>query len=160
MHLWRAFERLPSEQTYGQLRDLAGPAARERAEAILRARLAKGPPHRGSFSIPEADCLVRVLMRDRAYGAAWDAALRHSASPGIRADLAQETEATHTSEALASYRERVEALVEHGGDRGYGDAAALVARMAGLRDAAAQAVYVADLKVRFKRRRNFVKLIA
>ena len=158
-HLWRAFEKLPGEQTYGQLRDIAGPAARERAEAILRARLAKAPPQRGSFSNAEANLLIQVLMREKAHDSAWDAALEHGASQEIRQELARETEATHPAEALAFYRERVEALVDHGGDRGYVEAAALVARMAGLRDAAAQAAYVADLKVRFKRRRNFMKLI-
>ncbi len=158
-YFWRAFEKSPSEQTYGQLRNLAGPVARVRAEAILRARLAKEPRHRGGFSIPEADCLVRVLMLDKAYDAAWDAAQRYATSPGTRQELARETEATHAPNALAVYRERVEALVEHGGDHGYAEAAALIARMAGLTDAAAQTAYVADLKLRFKRRRNFIKLI-
>jgi SWIM zinc finger len=158
--LWRSFEKAPSESTYRELRDLSGPVARDRAEAILRALIAKEPRERRWFATATTDLLVRVLMLDKAYDAAWDAALGKGASPAVRESLARETEATHTAEALACYRERVETLVEAGGDQGYAEAAALVARMGGLRDAATQAAYVADLKQRFKRRRNFMKLVA
>ena len=51
-------------------------------------------------------------------------------------------------------------LVGRGGNPNYAEAVALVARMAPLRDAAEQAAYVADLKVRFARKRNFMKLLA
>ncbi len=155
-HLWRAFEKSPTGSTYAQLRELAGPTARERAEASLRARLAKAPSGRGSYASAEADLIVHVLMREKAYDSAWDAALRYGTSAGVREGLARETETTHPAEAPAFYCARVDALAEFGG---YVDAAALVARMASLRDAAAQAAYVADLKTRFKRRRNFMKLI-
>ena len=46
-----------------------------------------------------------------------------------------------------------------GGNRAYAEAAALVARMAAPRDAADQAAYVAALKVRFGRKRNFMMLL-
>lgn len=41
----------------------------------------------------------------------------------------------------------------------YAEAAALVSRMAALRSAADQATYVAALKARFGRKRNFMKLL-
>jgi len=50
-------------------------------------------------------------------------------------------------------------LVTAGGNPSYEEACRLVARMAGLREASVQAAYVAQLKVRFKPKRNFMKLL-
>lgn len=85
---------------------------------------------------------------------------RHGASIELRESLAWASEGTHPTEALEVYRERVDQLAGAGGDRQYAQAAALVARMGRLRSAAAQAAYAADLRVRFGRRRNFMKLLA
>ena len=46
-----------------------------------------------------------------------------------------------------------------GGDPAYAEAAKLIARMAALRSAPEQAAYVAALKLRFDRKRNFMKLL-
>ena len=51
------------------------------------------------------------------------------------------------------------ALAEAGGNPACAEAAELVARMAGLQGAGEQAAFVAELKTRFGRRRNFVKLL-
>jgi uncharacterized Zn finger protein len=73
--------------------------------------------------------------------------------------LAQASEETQPREALAVYVERVEQLAEAGGSPAYAEAAKLIGRIAALRRAAEQAVYVAALKVRFGRKRNFMKLL-
>jgi hypothetical protein len=46
-----------------------------------------------------------------------------------------------------------------GGDRCYAEAAKLVAQMAALHGPAQQSAYVAALKKRFERKRNFMKLL-
>ena len=46
------------------------------------------------------------------------------------------------------------------GERAYAEAAKLVARMARLREPAVQAAYLAELKARHGRKRNFMKLLA
>jgi hypothetical protein len=46
-----------------------------------------------------------------------------------------------------------------GGNARYETACRLIARMAGLRDPAAQAQYVATLKQRHRLKRNFIKLL-
>ena len=74
-------------------------------------------------------------------------------------DLAKASEATHPCEALAAYAEQVETLANTGGNGNYEEAARLIARMAGLRDKREQAVYLADLKERHRRKRNFMKLL-
>jgi hypothetical protein len=54
----------------------------------------------------------------------------------------------------------VDDLANAGGNRAYEEAAGFIARMGRLRGAAEQTAYVATLKERFGRRRNFVKLLA
>ena len=75
----------------------------------------------------------------------------------LKEELAGASDATHPAEALEVYTSRVEHLVSSGG--GYEEAAKLVARMATLRGRGEQVAYVLSLKVRFGRRRNFMKLL-
>ena len=58
------------------------------------------------------------------------------------------------------YAERVDELANEGGNRAYEEAAGFVVRMGRLRAPVEQMAYVATLKERFGRRRNFVKLLA
>ena len=156
-HLWRAFEKAPSEAGYRKLKDLCGHAARERALATLEAWLKKEKP---SLWRSPADVLVRILMVEQDYDAAWKAVRRHDASKSVREELARESEATHPKEALEIFGQRVEELAERGGNREYAEAAQLIARMAALRDPKEHAAYVAGLKTRFARKRNFMKRLA
>ena len=156
-HLWRAFEKSPTEQLYRKLRALGGETARQPAEAILRAGMAKEKATQWAWP---ADLLIRVLMIEQAYDSAWETVRRHGASIELRQSLAQASEATHPEEALGVYRERVDQLASAGGNWQYAEAAGLVARMGRLRSVMAQAAYVADLRTRFGRRRNFMKLLA
>ena len=84
---------------------------------------------------------------------------KHRVSRTARERLARESEAEHPHEAMEIYAERVEELAGAGGNRAYEEAAELIARMGALRGAAEQTAYVATLKERFGRRRNFVKLL-
>jgi uncharacterized Zn finger protein len=156
-HLWRAFEAAASLELYARLRKLGGEAARERALASLEGRLAR--ERRSAWSHP-ADLLVHVLVKEKLFDRAWAIVRQHAASAGARESLANASEGTHPAEALAVYAERVEALVGAMGERAYAEAAKLVARMARLRDGAAQARYLAELKARHGRKRNFMKLLA
>ena len=61
--------------------------------------------------------------------------------------------------AIAVYKERVEELARTGGNPAYEEAAELVARMDPLQGAQEQAAYVAALKQRHGRKRNFMKLL-
>ena len=151
---WRAFEKAPSTEAYKKLRALAGEAARERAVSILSARIAKA---RDRYS--GVDTLVGILMMEKCFGPAWEAARKHAAPLHVRLSLAHETEASHPKEALETFAERVDALVQHGGNREYAEAAGIVRRMGKLRGAAEQAIYVDRLRDRHGRKRNFMKLL-
>lgn len=153
--LQRVFAMEPSLDLYVRIRRF-GASSSDRAIQVLRERLAKDTPRQ--WRRP-TDLLVRVLMHDHAFGDAWAAVRSHGASMGAREALARASDAAHPREALGVYTERVESLVEGAGAAAYAEAAALVSRMAGLRGAAEQARYVAELKARFGRRRNFMKLL-
>lgn len=155
-HLWRAFEKAPSLSLYGRLRGLGGKAIAPRAIEFLKRKLVGVPAARWDFS---ADLLVRVLIEEHMFEDAWGIVRDHGASRGARDALAAASEATHPAEALAVYKERIEELAKAGGNPAYEEAAGLIARMAGLQGATEQAAYVADVKERHRRKRNFMKLL-
>lgn len=155
-HLWRAFAKVPSLELYKRLRQLAGEDGRDRALEFLEARLAHEERTRWHYP---ADLLVSILMHEKMYDQAWSVLRKHGASIGFKEKLAQASEATHPREVLETYGERVDQLATIGGNPAYAEAAALVARMAAIRDGAEQAAYVAALKARFGRKRNFMMLL-
>lgn len=156
-HLRRAFEKAPSLELFVRLRQLGGQAAGERAVQVLQAQLVNEQPTRWHYP---ADLLVRILMHEEMFDAAWSAVRMHRASTGVKEALAQASAATHPREAIEVYAERVEQLANDGGNPAYEEAAKLIARMAALRSPDEQAAHVAALKVRFGRKRNFMKLLA
>jgi tetratricopeptide (TPR) repeat protein len=156
-HLSRTFEKAPSFTLYTRLRLVGGAAARKRAIEFLEAKAVR--ERRTSWHYP-ADLLIEILTSEEEFDEAWLAARRHGASAGLIGKLARASEATHPDEALEAYAQRVDQLAELGGNRAYADAAGLIERMARLRAAPEQAAYIAELKLRFARKRNFMKLLA
>jgi hypothetical protein len=154
--LWRAFAKAPSLALFKRLRRLGGTQARERSLERLRARLAEDRPT--PWSSP-ADLLIQVLMEEKMWEAAWATVRQHGASPHLKHSLAKASEATHPDAARAVYAARVDELVEAGGNHSYQEAAGLIARIAALHGTGEQAAYVADLKERFRRKRNFIRLL-
>jgi 3-oxoacyl-ACP reductase-like protein len=98
-------------------------------------------------------------MHEKMFDEAWAVLRKHGASTGFKEKLAQASEAPHPREAVETYAERVDQLATIGGNPAYAEAAARVARMAALRDGVEQAAYVAALKARFGRKRNFMMLL-
>ena len=155
--LKRAFERGPGFDLYLSWREIAGEAAMAQALALIeRGGTAKTGPFFGHL----ADLGVKILMHEKRFDMAWMMTRKHRVSRTMQESLARESEADHPREALEVYAGRVEELANAGGDRAYQEAVGLVARMGRLRKAAEQAAYVAALKERFARRRNFMKLLA
>jgi uncharacterized Zn finger protein len=157
-HLWRLFEKSPSLDVYQRLVKLAGPGARERAVGFLEAQSAsgkRGARDRWSWNGPQ-EVLVEILIHEKAFDRAWAAVRKHGASMGAQEDLADASKKSHPREALGVYAARVE---EHVTGGRYEEAVKLVARMGKLRDTAEQAAYVADIKDRHRRKRNFMKLL-
>lgn len=157
-HLWKAFEKKPGLQLYRRLRKLGGKAACDRALSQLDdARLAAAKPLQRDQS---AAILIEILIEEKLFDAAWAAVRNHKgAARHFEGRLAEASEKTHPNEALAVYARQVEFHVGVGGKPSYETARRLIARMAGLRDAAGQAAYIAALKERHRLKRNFMKLL-
>jgi tetratricopeptide (TPR) repeat protein len=154
--LRKSFEQAPSFELYTAIRKLGGAAAREGAIKLLRARIGGEPdPQRRHL----VDLLIRVLVLEKLFDAAWTAAREHGASLNTREYLARASEASHPGHALEAYAERVDQLASLGGNQSYKEAAAFIRRMKALRSPAEHAAFIAALKSRFARRRNFVKLL-
>jgi tetratricopeptide (TPR) repeat protein len=156
-HLWKAFEKSPSVDLYRQIKKLSGKAGGERALTYLEAKAAASQPMTGDMSV---STFIGILMQEKMYDAAWMALRGHPGmGPYLTGPLAEATEKTHPQEALAAHARNVEFHIGMGGSTGYKEACRLIARMAGLRDPAAQAQYVATLKERHRLKRNFIKLL-
>lgn len=156
-HLWRTFGKSPTLELYKRLRQIEGEAAADAAVRSLEGGMGIAP--KSDWQSPRADLLVEILIHEERLDAAWAAAKKHSASMHIRRTLARASETTHPERAIGVYAEYVEQLVNTGGNYSYEEAARLIARIGGLRDAAGHAAYVAELKLRHKRKRNFMKLL-
>jgi uncharacterized Zn finger protein len=157
-HLWRIFEKSPGLDLYQRLVELAGPGAGERAVGFLEAQSAsgeRGARGRRGWNGPQ-EVLIEILSHEKAFDRAWAAARKHGASMEAQEALAEASERSHPCEALGVYAARVEELVNGGR---YDEAAKLIARMGKLRGAAEQAAYVADIRDRHGRKRNFMKLL-
>ena len=155
--LKRAFERAPDFNVYLRWREAGGETVRDQALALVERHAAAEV--RPFFGHP-ADLSVNILMHEKRFDMAWAMTRKHRVSRAIKVSLARECEADHPRQALEVYAERVEELANEGGNRAYEEAAGFIARMGRLRSSAEQAVYVATLKERFGRKRNFVKLLA
>lgn len=156
IHLWRAFEKFPSLDLYRQIRELGGKSARERALAHLEAKAAASRP----MTDRSVSTFIEVLMEEEMYEAAWTALRSHpEMGPYLTGPLAEASEETHPQEALAVHARNVEFHISTGGRAGAEEACRLIARMARLRDPAAQAQYVASLKQRHRLKRTFIKLL-
>lgn len=155
-HLWRTFEKVPSLVLYRRLRSSGGETARDRAIAMLGAK-ADSKQRTGWYS--RADILVSILIEEGMFGAAWAAAHRHGASDATIDTLASVSEATNPHEALEVYAKRVDQFIRNGGNTSYAEAAKLIARMGTLQETEAQTRYVAMLRERHGKKRNFIKLL-
>ncbi|MDO8973725.1 SWIM zinc finger domain-containing protein [Reyranella sp.] len=155
--LWNAFEKAPSLDLYRQIRKLGGKTARDRALTYLEAKAAASRPMTGDMSV---STFILVLMEEKMYDAAWTALRSHPGmGPYLTGPLAEASEETHPQEALAAHARNVEFHIKNGGSTGDKEACRLIARMARLREPAAQAQYVASLKERHRLKRNFIKLL-
>jgi tetratricopeptide (TPR) repeat protein len=152
-HLWRAFEKQPSLEVYKQVRRLGGESATERALAQLEARMLNR--QRSAWS-DRADLLIKILILEKRFDRAWSAAKKYGASVYTKQELARASDQSYPSEALEVYAAEVEQLANSGI---YDEAVKVVARMGKIRSTTAQAAFIADLKARHGRKRNFMKLL-
>ncbi len=150
------FAREPGKRVYKMLSDLADDSIIRQAIAALRTFVAA---HNKPGMQNYAAFLVEVLTERGEFADAWAVCRHHRVPEALLASLAMASEASMPQEAIAFYVAEIDRQVEVVGSAGYEKAAQFVARLAGLRDAATQSGHVAELKQRFRRKRNFMKLL-
>jgi uncharacterized Zn finger protein len=165
MLLWREFERSPSIDFYKRMEAMlgCGNPLRDRAVAFLKAQLAQ-PASRSSprwASLP--DVLLRLLVHEKLFDDAWDAAGKYSVGKHERMRLAEASEVSHPACAWKVYADHVENLLNLAGRRNYEEACAFIERIgrmrAGLGEADAHTAWLDNLALRHKAKRNFMKLL-
>jgi hypothetical protein len=150
-HLWRAFEKAPSLEIYKQLLAFGGRAAADRAVAFVETR-----PAGRQRSAWDGDLLVEIMMHDQKFDVAWSTVGKVVVSVHMKRALARASEHQHSGEALEVYAAEVEEFVNDGQ---YDEAVKVIAHMKKIMNATEQASYVADLKLRYGRKRNLMKLL-
>lgn len=155
-HLTRAFDKTPSLSLHKSLRTIGGAKASDAAIARLRSLIAAG---RTRARDARSDLLLEILMEERRFEEAWVILRERGAGARLALRLAEKSEKTQPTEVIAVYQQHVESLVRTGGNRSYEEAATAIARLRDLQTAAAHAAYVNDLRIRYKSKRNFTKLL-
>lgn len=183
---WADFTDQPNRERYRNLEAYAAagaawPTWRNRALDHVRSMIpermpesaATGPgrpgiprasaPRGDWFAPKDGSVLVDLLLADREFDEAWRVAQEHGCRRGLWLDLARTREANHPADAVPIYRREVEADIESKRNDGYRAAADLVGRIAELMSAAGQSselpAYLAGLRTRHGRKRNFIALL-
>lgn len=170
--IWVQFEENPRLDLYQKLKNMAErlgvwPEQRARALAELDAAIARGvsnPPYwMARSSGPDYSERVRIALWEQDPDAAWEAMQRGECPQDLRLTVAGQLEASRPADALQVYREVIPKLVEQTNNTAYEQAIGLIRKAGGLMRGLGQvgefADYVAFLRLNYKAKRNFIKLL-
>jgi len=175
LHLiWANFEDRPGLDSYRTLKQYAERVDawstwRERALESLRAAERKRSGGKGLTSNDwmtglAHSTVVEILRWERDVEAAWQEAQAAGCSSHQWLELARIREKDHPADALAVYRERIEPLVECTNNDAYREAVNLIRKVGTLMRRLGRAEefteYLRALRTTYKRKRNFIKMLA
>lgn len=169
---WVQFEERASLEQYKKLHGVAKqlgvwPEQRERALArvaeIIAAEAAVTNRWRPKPSIPDYSLRVEIALSEDDLDAAWAAAHAGVCSQGLLITMAGKLEPTRADDALTLYRQVIPNIVDQTNNSAYADAVKLIRRIGGIMIARNRnrefGDYLIELRVRFKPKRNFIKLL-
>ncbi len=168
---WARFAERPNLEGYRSLKDHAVRAGgwdawREKALSRVREDLARRKQESmGSYFSRPVDHseLVRIYLWEGEVGAAWREAKEGGCSDGLWLELAGLREEDAPAESLEIYRSRIEPLIEQTNNAAYQEAYALLLKsrelMMRLGREPEFAEYLETLRLEYKRKRNFMKLL-
>jgi hypothetical protein len=170
---WSQFQRSQSVEVYEKLHRVAKivdrwPACRERALAFLRADIASEfagarKSKHSPQSAPNQSRLVRLLLWEKDYEAAWQAAISGLCDESLWLELADRRASAHPTDALPIYQRLLLQSVAQTSSRGYQQGIALLKKIWPLYIAThgqrAFERYSAELRVATRQKRNFIKLL-
>lgn len=171
---WARFDEQPCLETYKHLKEHADrvgewPGWRERALALMTTQAesenADDAGERWPWQRPaDGTELVRVYLWEKAPDAAWETAQQYGCWREQWLKLASLREQDHPRDAVQIYQREVARLVELTKNAAYREATRLVRRirklMAGLGAQGEFEQYLESLRTEFKRKRNFMKMLA
>ncbi len=166
---WIQFEEQPTLGYYQKLHEVARklrcwPAQRERALARVAAATLRGSSHgRAGPVTPDYSLRMEIALWENDLDAAWQAAQSGTCSRNLLIALAGKLEPARPGDAISLYRRVIPSIVEQTNNAAYAEAITLIRRMGGLMKAQRQSApfgdYLAELRVRYKPKRNFIKLL-
>jgi uncharacterized Zn finger protein len=169
---WVQFEERPGLEYYKKLHGVAKhlgiwPAQRSRALALVSdagAREAARTNHwKPKPSAPDHSLRVEIALWEKDLDAAWAAVQEGVCDRNLLITLAGKLEPARPNDAIVLYRRVVPPVVEQTNNAAYEEAIKLIRKVGKLMSAQKQsgefADYLAELRVRFKPKRNFIKLL-
>jgi uncharacterized Zn finger protein len=168
--IWTGFAEAPRLDGYEELKahaDRAGKWERWRTKALdfLREEIAREKKSKGSYLSRPVDSsrLVDILLWEGNVEEAWREAKEGGCSDQLWLYLAARREEVYPEDSLTIYQERIEPLVNRTNNKAYRDAYELLIRVRELtrrlgREAEFEE-YVELLRLEYKRKRNFIKLL-
>ncbi len=169
---WIQFEERPGLEYYKKLHGVAKhlgiwPGQRSRALALvsdISAREAVKINHwKPKPSVPDHSLHVEIALWEKDLDAAWAAVQEGVCDRNLLIALAGKLEPARPNDAIVLYRRVVPPIVEQTNNAAYEEAIKLVRKVGKLMGAQKQtgefADYLTELRVRFKPKRNFIKLL-
>ena len=169
---WIQFEELPDLDHYKKLHDVTGklgvwPEQRERALAKLADVIAREATMTTRWkpkpSVPNHSLRVAIALWEKDFDAAWASAHEGICDRNLLITLAGKLESSRPDDAVRLYRRVVPLLVEQTNNSAYAEAIKLIRKVGGLMKVQNPSRrfgdYLAELRLQFKPKRNFIKLL-
>lgn len=169
---WVQFEEQPGLAAYQKLHGIATkldawPAQRVRALQVLDAAITRDASQTTRWqpkpSRPDTSRMLAIALWEGDLDAAWVAAQNGKCEQSLRISLAKALGPTRAHDAIGLYRQVVPEVVGQTNNEAYASAVRLVREvqklMLGLGQAPQFAAYLAELRLAFKPKRNFIKLL-
>ena len=169
---WIQFEERQILEHYKKLHDVAGklgiwPGQRNRALARIAETIAREASTTSRWkpkpSAPNYSLRVEVALWEKDFDAAWESAHAGTCDRNLLIALAAKLESSRPDGAISLYRRVVPPIVEQTNNAAYEEAIKLIRKVGALMKAQNQSRpfgdYLAELRVQFKPKRNFIKLL-
>ena len=169
---WIQFEERPGLEPYKKLHEVAGklgiwPVQRERALAWLEQAITREATSTSRWkpkpSPPNYTLRVSIALWEKDLDAAWTAAQQGICDRTLLITLAGKLEKDRADDAISLYRRVIPAIVDETKNSAYEEGVRLVRRigdlMKGQNKSREFGDYLAELRLQFKPKRNFIKLL-
>lgn len=169
---WAQFEEHPGLEPYRKLHEVAGkmgtwPAQRERAlswlDHVIVTESRSTSRWKPKPSMPNYSLRVSIALWENDLNAAWTAAHQGACNRLLLISLAEKLESERPCDAITLYRRVVPTIVDETKNSAYEEAISVVRKIGNLMKAQKRSRefgdYLAELRVQFKPKRNFIKLL-